>query len=145
MRTLALLAVVLIAGCDSEDGGRETGDAGTVPLAARAADLAPELARTSLNGSSLAKQQLVASEAGRVLLARVVSCALPAGASITGVATDGTPYQFAGALGLAPSWADHPASARDRERITACIRDHAPAAAPAPLVGSIGPSPRRGS
>ena len=144
MRTLALIVIGMLAGCESEYASDTTGDDGV----ARAADLGPQLARASLQGSSLAKQQLVASQAGRALLTRLVSCALPAGTSITGVATDGTPYQFAGHLGLAPTWADHPASAAERGRIAACVRGVAPAAAPAlaaPMVGSLGPAPRRGS
>jgi hypothetical protein len=145
MKTLALLAVVMLAGCDDDDD-EPTADAGTAPAWAGTAN--PDaLARASLHGSSLAKQQLVASAAGRDLLTRVVSCALPAGSSITGLAADGTPYQFAGSLGLAPTWADHPASAAERRRVIACVHGARPTTAPvspAPMVGSIAPAARRG-
>lgn len=143
MKNLALLASLIsavVAGC-APDASR------AAPLAAPAsADIA--LARHGLNASSLPKLQLIATAEGRVALARLVSCALPAGATINAVANDGTPYLFAGGLGLAPAWAEHAPSATERGRVTACVHAHAPALAPdrdsRPLVGTLDPAPRRG-
>lgn len=141
MKTLALLAVVMIAGCDVEDASPI--DAGAPAAAPTGLDAG--LARASLQGSSLAKQQLIATEAGRAALTQLVSCALPAGASVTGVATDGTPYQFAGSLGLAPAWADRAPSAIERRRVASCLHNPtAPAPDTRPMIGTLASAQRRG-
>lgn len=146
MKTLALLAALVsavVAGCDAGDAGAP--DAGAAASTRGSADAV--LARQSLSGSSLPKLQLIATAEGRAALAQLVSCALPAGATINAVANDGTPYLFAGRLGLAPTWAEHAPSATERGRVTACVHAHAPAPAPdresRPMVGTLEPAHRR--
>jgi len=76
--------------------------------------------------SSLPQIQLLATDQGRHVLASVVACALPAGTTVTGVARDGAPYQFAGRLGLAPGWASHAPTAAERQRVATCVRAQQP-------------------
>lgn len=104
----------------------------TTPLAACGADAEsarpPEaalasaaLAGRSLSASSLARMQLVTTADGRDLLAHVVACALPRGASITAITRDGTPYSFTGLVGLAPTWAQRAPSKLEQRRVNACV------------------------
>jgi hypothetical protein len=59
---------------------------------------------------------------GRELLKYVVSCALPAGAQITAM-VDGTRYDFAGSIGLAPDWGhEHGSCDRSCQRwVSGCV------------------------
>ena len=91
------------------------------PAAPRTHIDASMLARRSLSGSSLSQMQLLATPDGREVLGRVVACALPRGASITAITRDGTPYSFAGRIGLAPAWAQHAPSAPEQHRVSACV------------------------
>jgi hypothetical protein len=115
MNTIAWLAAVLLTAC-AADPAPASHPAGALDTAA--------LARRSLGGSSLAEMQLLASPAGRDALSHVVACALPDGASLTAIARDGTPYSFTGRAGLAPGWAQRPATADERARVTACVLAH---------------------
>jgi hypothetical protein len=148
MKTLALLAALVsavVAGCDAGDAGAP--DAGVAAPASTRASADVALARQSLSGSSLPKLQLIATAEGREALAQLVSCALPAGTTINAVANDGTPYLFAGNLGLAPAWAEHAPSPAERGRVTACVHGHAPGPAAdresRPMVGTLEPAHRR--
>jgi hypothetical protein len=81
--------------------------------------------RLATNGlSSLsAAADLVAmadDDGGRELLTYMVSCALPAGASID-VTTSSGVRTFQGLLGLAPRWLDAPLSLADRRWVSACL------------------------
>jgi len=145
MKTLALLAAVMIAGCDAGDAAAPDSagaERGPLPSVERA------LARHSLTGSSLPKLQLVATAEGRELLSQVVSCALPASVTVTAVASDGTPYLFTGSLGLAPAWADHPPSAVERGRVTTCVYAHTPGVTAGPdqhpMISALEPAHQRG-
>jgi hypothetical protein len=80
------------------------------------------LARHSLGGSSLSRIYLLGSAPGRARFARVVACALPRGLAITAIASDGTPYRFAGSVGRAPGWAERPATAGEQRQIARCLR-----------------------
>jgi hypothetical protein len=130
MKTLALLALVVLTGCDADVLGTARADAqvpNTGPRAisatvATAPTDAGALAGRSLGGSSIATMRLLASSDGRAALARVVSCALPPGASLTTIDRDGTPFSFAGSLGLAPGWVQRPATASERHRVDTCVR-----------------------
>ncbi len=117
--TLALLATALLGGaCDPDDKARANEEARALP-----ADLdTTALARRSLSASSLPQMHLLASPGGRDLLSHIVACALPAGTSLTTISRDGTPYSFFGRLGLAPTWAQHPPTAIEQHRVTACVR-----------------------
>jgi hypothetical protein len=116
VNTIVLLAVVIVTGCHADPGAPAPRAAGEIN-----ADAA-SLAGRGLAGSSLPEMRLIATARGRDLLSRVVSCALPSGAAITAIAGDGTPYSFAGALGLAPDWARHAPSRDQHRRVTECVR-----------------------
>jgi hypothetical protein len=74
-----------------------------------------------LIGSSLSEMRLLATPDGRDALSLAVSCALPAGASMTAIASDGTPYTFSGAIGLAPAWPQRTPTAAERRHILTCV------------------------
>jgi hypothetical protein len=97
---------------------------------------ATALGAHSLGGSSLPEMQLLATDDGRDVLSRVVSCALPAGASITAINRHGTPYSFVGKAGLAPDWAQRPATADERHRVTECVLGR-PSAPPRRMTSTI--------
>lgn len=113
MKTMALIVVAMLTAC-----GAEPSDDTTL---APALD-ATVLAGRSLGSGSLPQLQLLASPNGRDLMARVVSCALPRGASITTITRNGMPYSFTGDLGLAPGWADHAPSSTEQRRVSECVR-----------------------
>lgn len=112
MKLIAVIAAALLAGC-----GAAPPAGGTLP----ALDVTV-LAGRGLAGSSLPELQLLATPRGRELLSRVVSCALPRGATITTITGSGTPYSFTGSLGLAPGWAHHAPTADERRSVEGCVR-----------------------
>lgn len=61
-----------------------------------------------------------ATAQGRSLLKYLVSCALPAEATVE-VTVDGEPYRFTGAMGLAPAWAQRDLDEPEQRRVSACI------------------------
>jgi hypothetical protein len=131
MKTIALIAIALIVAhvAESGDSAADTTSTSSTtagmtaePAAAALEHDALGLTGRSLEASSLPQMRLVATASGREVLARVVSCALPAGAAITAIGRDGTPYSFAGALGFAPSWTQHAPTGAERGRVIACIR-----------------------
>ena len=115
MKTIVLIAAAALAAC----GAEPSDDTASAP----ALD-ASVLAGRSLGSGSLPQLRLLASRDGRDLMARVVSCALPRGATITTITRDGTPYSFTGDVGLAPGWADHAPSTSERRRVDDCVRAH---------------------
>jgi hypothetical protein len=75
--------------------------------------------RLSVNGLSAASADLTilaSDDGGRELLSYLISCALPADASVT--VGD---YAFFGQLGLARTWIDQPLRAFDRRWVSACL------------------------
>ena len=116
MKTMALLVTAMLVGCDAEP------PVASAPAAAPAPALdAAVLAGRGLGSSSLPALQLLATPHGREFLSQVVSCALPPGAAITAINREGMPFQFTGALGLAPGWADHAPTGAERQRVTECL------------------------
>jgi hypothetical protein len=111
MKTIAVFAAATLAACGAE----------SPPLPASAEVDTASLAAHSLGVNSLHEMRLLATASGRDVLSRVVSCALPRGASITAITSSGTPYSFAGSTGLAPDWAQRAATAHERSRVTACV------------------------
>ena len=119
------LLLVVLAGCadaiDDELGEIESEVTGTNKLAANklAANklAANKLAANSMKASSLADSDLVETVEGREVLSYIISCALPAGQSIT---LDGT-YKFDGSLGLAPAWATRAPTRSERRWVSACV------------------------
>ena len=107
--------LVVLAGCadaiDDELGEIESEVTGTNKLAAN------KLAANSMKASSLADSDLVETVEGREVLSYIISCALPAGQSIT---LDGT-YKFDGSLGLAPAWATRAPTRSERRWVSACV------------------------
>ncbi len=123
-KTMALIAAMILTGCDA--GSIAVDEPGSAT--ALSPDPGPDpavLADRGLGTGSLPETQLLATPRGRDLLSRVVSCALPPGATITTLTRDGTPYSFAGAFGLAPGWAIHAPSADERRRVIACASGRA--------------------
>jgi hypothetical protein len=110
--SMILIAAALLAGCGAD----------AKPTARAHVSLdASALASHSLSASSLARMQLVSTPDGRAMLSHVVACALPRGTSITAITRDGTPYSFAGRLGLAPAMAQHAPSQLEQDRLRACV------------------------
>ncbi len=108
----ALIATAMLSACGADAEPASPPDAELTPAA---------LAGHSLAASSLTRMQLLTTSDGRDLLAHVVACALPRGASITAITRDGTPYSFAGSIGLAPTWAQRAPSRLEQHRVDACI------------------------
>jgi hypothetical protein len=79
------------------------------------------LASNSLGAAALTSSALIETADGREVFATVVSCALPAGASVTVADTSGTSYSFAGEIGLAPAWQTTTPSPAERRWVTACV------------------------
>ena len=115
MKMIAAIAATMLAACGTEESTPEA----TLPVSAET-DTAT-LATHSLAVNSLPEMRLLATESGREVLSRVVSCALPRGASITAITSSGTPYSFTGKVGLAPDWAQRAATAHERSRVIACV------------------------
>ena len=120
MKTIALIAAVLLAGCDADV--LEPALSSVAPFDAAA------LTSHRLGVDSLREMRLLATVDGRDILSTTVSCALPAGASITAIASDGTPYSFTGDAGLAPTWLSRTPTAGERRLVIACVRARAPGA-----------------
>lgn len=115
MKTLTAIAALILCACGAAPDATD----GPAPVPSLEA---AGLAGRGLAASSLPELQLLATARGRALLSHVVSCALPRGAAITAITRDGTPYSFAGALGLAPGWADHAPTREEHRRVAACVR-----------------------
>ena len=113
MKLMVLLAAAILTGCSAESSEESR---------ATPAPDASVLASRSLGSGSLPQIQLLATPDGRDLMARVVSCALPRGTTLTAINRNGTPYAVVGALGLAPGWADHAPSSIERRRVDDCLR-----------------------
>jgi hypothetical protein len=123
MRIIAVIAAAMLAACSAEESAPEATDApAQVDTSA--------LAAHSLAVNSLAEMQLLGTSPGREVLSRIVSCALPRGASITAINRSGTPYSFTGSRGLAPQWAQRAATAGEQHRVTACVLGRAIDSAP---------------
>ena len=73
--------------------------------------------KIALNGTT---DELLASEDGRAVLGALVGCAVPED-TILVAEVDGTTYEFPGAVGLAPSWIDHPLTEKARRWVSACL------------------------
>jgi hypothetical protein len=129
----AAVAAVVLAGCDA-DGPEPAAPSSATPSPATPSSATPSsatpfpgtvdavaLTAHRLRIDALPQMRLLASSDGREILARAVSCALPAGASVTAIAGDGTPYSFAGSDGLAPRWLSRAPTAGERRRLVACV------------------------
>jgi hypothetical protein len=119
MKIMAALAVAVLAACGADPAPAPA--PGPPP-----AQLATALATFSLSVNSLPEMRLLATPYGRDVLSHIVSCALPRGASITAITSDGTPYWFAGSAGLAPAWVQRAPTADEHQRVTACVLARAP-------------------
>jgi hypothetical protein len=116
MKTIAVIAAALLVGCGTDVV--ESAPPSPAPVDAAV------LTAHRLGGNSLTEMHLLATPDGRDAVSLAVSCALPAGASITAIASDGTPYTFAGRTGLAPAWMQRTPTAREQRHIIACVRAH---------------------
>jgi hypothetical protein len=130
MKLLAVIAAATLAACCADANEAPTAQTAQVDTAA--------LGAHSLAVNSLPEMQLLASSSGREVLSRIVSCALPRGASITAINRSGTPYSFTGSHGLAPQWAQRAATSVEQHRVTACMLGRpAPTAPTAPVAAEI--------
>ncbi len=125
MRSLLLLCA--LAGCvtDESFGEIESDVLSANKLAANklAANklAANKLAANALSGSGLAGSTMVETADGRDVLSYIVSCALPAGASLSITTKTNTRVTFPGAIGLAPAWATRAPTVSERRWVTACV------------------------
>jgi hypothetical protein len=134
MRIIAVIAVAMLAACSAEESAPEATDA---PAAAPVVDTSA-LGAHSLAVNSLPEMQLLATSSGREVLSRIVSCALPRGASITAINREGMPYSFTGSRGLAPQWAKRAATTGEQHRVTDCVLGRAIDGAPVvPIAAEI--------
>ena len=85
MKLLAVIAAATLAACSADEPAPDASDAPTAQVDTAA------LGAHSLAVNSLPEMQLLASSSGREVLSRIVSCALPRGASITAINRSGTP------------------------------------------------------
>jgi len=79
------------------------------------------LSANMLAANSLSVQNMVNTANGRLILKYVVSCALPASATMTAKDSAGTTWSFAGSIGLAPEWATGVPTASNRRWVSACV------------------------
>ena len=79
MKLLAVIAAATLAACSADESAPDATDAPTAQVDTAA------LGAHSLAVNSLPEMQLLASASGREVLSRIVSCALPRGASITAI------------------------------------------------------------
>jgi hypothetical protein len=79
------------------------------------------LASNSLGAAALSSGALIETEDGRDVFSYIVSCALPAGESVTLQDAAGTSYMFHGEIGLAPAWQASSPTEADRRWVTACV------------------------
>lgn len=79
--------------------------------------------RIAVNGLSTLEpgSELMDTQDGRDVYAYLIQCALPAGQTVTGTASDSTVYTFEGAIGLAPAWADRAPTIPERRWVSACL------------------------
>jgi hypothetical protein len=132
MRIIAVIAAGMLAACSAEESAPDATEA----TAATQVDTSA-LGAHSLAVNSLPEMQLLATSSGREVLSRIVSCALPRGASITAINRSGTPYSFTGNRGLAPQWAQRAATAGEQHRVTACVLGRPESAPVAPAAAEI--------
>lgn len=67
---------------------------------------------------------LMTTTAGRITVAYLVHCALPAGHSITKKDQKGTSYTYAGQIGVAPSWENNACDTACQESVSSCMMAH---------------------
>jgi hypothetical protein len=78
-----------------------------------------------LSGQGLeSNSDFVNSEDGRMTIAYMVRCALPANHSITKQDQDGVSYTFPGQIGVAPEWENGECSTGCQQHVTACLLAH---------------------
>lgn len=67
---------------------------------------------------------LMATASGRVIVAYLVRCALPAGRSVSKTDASGTSYTFQGSLGVAPKWETGKCDGTCQAWVSACMVAH---------------------
>jgi len=128
MRGVCVLVAGVLAGCvvDDLDLSETTDEVQTTNrLAANrlAANrlAANRLAANSLGAAALTSGALIETVEGRDVFSYIVSCALPAGRSVTVQDSHGTSYTFNGEIGLAPGWQTTTPTVAERHWVTACL------------------------
>jgi hypothetical protein len=77
----------------------------------------------SIDGLTLAQNDLLKSKNRRDVLTYLVKCALPVGTTLSG-SSGGKSYTFSGLIGLAPEWLNAPLSASGGHWVSGCILAH---------------------
>jgi hypothetical protein len=128
MRNDCLVLTLVLAGCAVDDVETSTVEeylTGSNRLASnRLASnrlASNRLASNSLSSAALSSNGLIETEEGRDVFSYIVSCALPAGQSVTLQDEAGNSYLFRGEIGLAPAWQTSTPSVTDRRWVTACL------------------------
>lgn len=128
MRLVCLAAAWALAGCVVDDLELSETDAAVTTTNRLAANrlaanrlAANRLAANSLGAAALTAGALIETADGREVFSYIVSCALPAGKSVTVQDSLGNSYTFAGEIGLAPGWQTSTPSVADRHWVTACL------------------------
>ncbi len=75
----------------------------------------------SSNRFNLTDTDLIETDGGRDVLTYLISCAIPDGITFVGTDSQGTQYEFFGALGIAPQWLDHPLNRAGKGWVSACL------------------------
>jgi hypothetical protein len=87
-----------------------------------------KIAPGRFGANAAAMQEFMATDDGREVLAFIVSCALPADATLVATLPSGDSFEFFGELGLAEEWIDHPLKKAGRGWVSSClfarINDH---------------------
>ena len=123
-----LLLLSVFTGCAVDVQTSQSSD----NLAAQNKLASNKLASNKLASNKLASNKLAAADLaadptgllstadGRDVLSYIVSCALAGDQTLTAT-YDGTPYSFAGQIGLAPAWATRTPTASERRWVSACV------------------------
>ncbi|MFT3698796.1 MAG: hypothetical protein QM831_36960 [Kofleriaceae bacterium] len=128
---LYLLALLVTAGCalDEMDLGEADQDIATSNKLAANKLAANKLAANKLAANKLASAAFANSDSGplintadgRDVLTYMISCALPAGQSITLTDSTGAAWSFAGSIGVAPAWSTRALTLDEQRWETGCV------------------------
>lgn len=127
MRLLNLVAGVLcvaVVGClPSEEESVGTSEQSLIAANRMAANrmAANRMAANRMAANRMAANGLIDSEDGREVLKYAIECAIPEGITLVATASNGTEYEFAGAIGLAPGWLQHGLTKNDQRWVSACL------------------------
>jgi len=132
MRKNWLLLTLVFAGCVVDLGDEDPATSTTEEALTASNRLASNrlasnrlasnrLASNTLSAAALTSGALIETVEGRDVYSYIVSCALPAGQSVTVKDSKKVSYTFPGEVGLAPQWATTTPTVSQRRWVTACV------------------------